>query len=494
MRKLVVVLCLFFILPHSQANVNWASKVHEIRLKNGMKFLLYQRGEAPVFSAYVRFRAGGMDEEVGKTGLAHFLEHMAFKGTETIGTTNYAAEKPILEKIEAIGEELSAEYGKGKSADSAKILDLKEKLKILHQEEEKYLIKEELTKRVMENGGLNQNATTNKDMTSYFVSLPSDKLRFWAETESERIFHPIFREFYEEKEVVREERRMRVENDPDGRLHEALLEAAFDKSPYRWPTIGYDEDLVKLTVQDLKAFWKKYYHPSNAIGVLVGRFDVREAEKILNQTFGKITPISPATLTPTLSPQGRGDQSKERRVVLKLNARPRLWIAYHKPTLPDVDDYLFDLLDQILGDGRSSRLYRRLVLEKKVASQVGTTVGMPGSRLPNLFVIYVDLLEGHTPAEALQVIDAEIRRLQKEAISPREVERAKNRLSVDLLWQLKSNEGLASQLSYYEMVAGDWHYLANYLETIDRFTGEDLQRLSQKYLIPANRTVAEIRP
>ncbi|MBI3541087.1 MAG: insulinase family protein [Deltaproteobacteria bacterium] len=344
----------------------------------------------------------------------------------------------------------------------------------------------------MENGGLNQNATTNKDMTSYFVSLPSDKLRFWAETESERIFHPIFREFYEEKEVVREERRMRVENDPDGRLEEALLEAAFEKSPYRWPTIGYDDDIVKLTVQDLKKFWTKYYHPSNAIGVLVGQFDIREAEKILNKTFGHIQfPGDPLT-SRKYTDEVR--QTKERRVLLKLSARPRLWIAYHKPTLPDADDYLFDLLDQILGDGRSSRLYRKLVLEKKIASNIGTTTGIPGSRLPNLFVIQVDLLEGHTPAEALRFVDEEIRRLQKESIPLREVERAKNRLHVSLLWQLKSNEGLASQLSYYEMIAGDWHYLANYLEAIENFTGEDLQWVSQKYLIPSNRTLAEIRP
>ena len=217
--------------------VGWAEKVREVRLSNGMKFLIYPRGQAPIFTAFVQFRVGGLDEEDGKTGLAHFLEHMAFKGTKTIGS-------------------------KGE--------------------------KEAVARLYMENGAEGLNATTSKDATTYFVNLPSEKLEFWAWLESERIFHPVFREFDEEKNVVLEERRMRVDNNPDGQLYEKFLETAFQKSPYRWPTIGREEEVKKLTVQDLQTFWEKHYDPSHAVGVLVGQIDMKKVVGILEKTFGKI--------------------------------------------------------------------------------------------------------------------------------------------------------------------------------------------------------------
>jgi len=469
----------------------WAVRVEEIVLSNGMKFLLYERGEAPIFSAYIRFRAGGIEEEPGKTGIAHFLEHMAFKGTESIGTRDFGKEKPILNEIEKVGEELAAEYGKGKKADPERIKALRERLRSLHREEEKYLVKEELSKRFLENGGNDQNATTSKDMTSYFISLPSDKLRFWAELESERIFRPVFREFYEEKDVVLEERRMRVDNDPDGRLYEAFLAAAFEKSPYHWPTIGKEEDILRLTVRDLESFWKKYYHPSNAIGVLVGKFDREKAKGILEETFGKIS--FPGEAPKKEDYPQEPPQKSERRIVLGLKARPRIWIGYHKPTLPEPDDYLFDLLDQILGNGRSSRLYKSLVLEKKVASDVSTSTGLPGSRLPNLFLIEASPIGNRSSEELLRLIDEEIEKVKKEGITEEELQKAKNRLTIDLLWRLKTNDGLASQLSYFEIVAGSWRYLANYLEEISRFKPEEIREVAEKYLVPANRTVAILK-
>jgi predicted Zn-dependent peptidase len=493
-RLLVFPFLIFLVIPEIRGDAfpDWTDRIQEVRLSNGMKFLLYVRGEAPIFSAYIRFRAGGIDEEPGKTGIAHFLEHMAFKGTSTVGTRDFEKEKPILEEIEKVGEELAAEYGKGKKADPQRIKELRERLRSLRQEEEKYLVPEEFSKKVLENGGNDQNATTSKDMTSYFVSMPSDKLRSWAELESERIFRPVFREFYEEKDVVLEERRMRVDNDPDGRLYEAFLAAAFEKSPYRWPTIGKEEDLLRLTVRDLRGFWQKYYHPSNGVGLLVGRFDPDEAKKVLEETFGRIDSVGEPPAE-TEFPQ-EPPQRTERRLVLRFAARPRIWIGYHKPTLPERDDYLFDLLDQILGDGRSSRLYRSLVLEKKVASDLSTSSGLPGSRLPNLFLIEASPIDRRSPEEVLKEIDAEIERVKREGVTERELEKAKNRLTVDLLWRMKTNSGMASQLSYFEIIAGSWKYLANYLEEIERFKPEDIQRLANEYLKPSNRTVAILKP
>lgn len=488
MRKIILILILFVFPLHADPFSDWTKKVKEIRLANGMKFLLYERGEAPVFSAFIRFRAGGIEEEEGKTGLAHFLEHMAFKGTSTIGTTDYSKERPILSEIQKVGEELANEYRN--AADQKRIIILRERLRELHRQEEKYLVKEEFSKRMMENGGHDLNATTSKDMTSYFVSLPTEKLRFWAELESERIFKPVFREFYEEKDVVLEERRMRVDNDPDGRLYEAFLEAAFEEGPYHLPTIGTEKDLLLLTVSDLESFWRRHYHPANAVGVIVGKFSSKEAEKILNETFGKINLRGKKG-----EQEGRGyeGQKKERRLSIAFPARPRLLIGYHKPTLPSRDDYLFDLLNEILGEGRTSRLYKKLVLERKVVSNVETSSGVPGARLSNLFMIGLSPLENHSPEEVLKVMDEEIEGIKRDGVTVEEVEKAKNQLTVGLLWKLKTNRGLASELSYFEIVAGNWRYLADYLKEVGRFQPNDIQDLARRYLNHSNRTVGILK-
>ncbi len=496
MRRLVFLILLISVLtfgpdPGLQAG-DWASRVHEFRLSNGMKFLIYPRGTAPVFSAYVRFKAGGMDERPGQSGLAHFLEHMAFKGTESIGTKDFEKEKPILEEIRKTGQLLSDEYGRKGGACPESIRTLKERLKVLRQQEEPLLVREEVSKRMEEAGGTDQNATTSKDMTSYFVNLPADQLEFWAGFESERIFKPVFREFYEEKDVVMEERRMRVENDPDGRMYEALLEAAFPGKPYGLPTIGYEKDLLRLTPDDLQDFWKRLYHPERAIGVLVGQLDPDKTRDLLEKTFGHLTwsdPVEPEEARPAFQPGFR-----EIRKTIRFPAKPRLLIGYHKPSIPDRDDYAFDLLDQILGNGRSSRLYRRLVLEQHLASSLSTYAGEPGSRGDNLFIIQAVPAEGHTVEEVLKAIDTELGGLREKGVEPQERERATNRLASDFVWPLKTNEGLASQLSYFEIIAGSWRYLTSYLETIRGIDEEFLKNVAQKYLVSSNRVVIELQP
>lgn len=472
---------------------DWAKEVHEVKLSNGLRFLLYPRGEAPIFTAYIRFKAGGLDEETGKTGLAHFLEHMAFKGTDKLGTKDYAQEKPLLDEIDKVGAELAAEYRKGGKSDAARIKDLREKLRALHDREVPLLEKEQLAKIMLENGGADYNANTTKDMTTYYVSLPSDKIRLWAELESERIFKPVFREFYEEKDVVLEERRMRVDNDPDGRLYEAFIQAAFPDGPYHSPTIGSVQDVLGLTTGDLTAFWKKYYNPSNMIGAIVGRFDVDQTKKILEETFGKLQFDSVA------SPETRPAsavvlQKQENRITVKLKARPRILMGYHKPTLPDDDDYVFDLIDQVLGDGRSSRLYRSLVLERKIAASVSTSTGVPGSRLPNLFLIEVSPLNEGSSEDTIKAVSEEIDKLLTDGITPMELEKAKNRLMVDMLWQLKANEGLASQLTYFDVIGGNWRYLAEYMDKIAKFGPDDVKRVANRYLVPSNRTIGVLEP
>lgn len=433
-------LILFIFLLSTRVEAFDLPPVKEVFLKNGMTFLLVPHGEAPIFSATVRFRVGGMDEDPARTGLAHFLEHMAFKGTEEIEGTD-------------------------------------------------------LARRIEEEGGEDDNASTSKDTTTYQISFPSDRLRFWAEIEAERIFHPVFREFEQEKKVVMEERRMRVEDDPDGRLYEELIRKAFAGTPYEWPTIGRPGDLQNLTEQDLVDFYRRHYQPSSAVAVLVGKFDLPEAEKIIRATFGRIPgKKAPPTLSVppglTVSPKPQGEEA---RFELKLPARSRVLIGYPKPTLPAREDYVFDVIDEILTGGRSSRLYHRLVIEKKVVAEVSSSNGVPGVRGPNLFLAALLPLD-HSPDEVLKAFDEEVERLQREGPAEKEMEKAVNRLTVSLLWSLRTNEGLASELSYFAVTPPGWRYLKNYLDQIETITAADVREVANRYLRKNSRVVGMVKP
>lgn len=394
--------------------------VQSIRLPNGMKFLLVERGEAPIFTAVIRFGVGGADEEAGKTGLAHFAEHMAFKGTEKLSEV-------------------------------------------------------ELTRRVEEEGGEGYNATTSKDMTTYVVSFPSDRLQFWAETEAERIFKPVLRGFESERNVVLEERRMRVQDDPEGRFYEQWIQKGFEGTPYEWPAIGWEQDLTRLTQADLEEFYKNYYRPSNAVGVVVGRFSLKEAEKILLKTFGKV---------PNGNPKKPVHWDREPRPadLRRPEKGPvRIYLAFSKPTLPDRADYIFDLIERILG-GRSSRLYRSLVLEKKLVSGIRTYNGIPGVRGPNLFLIHLVLLPGADPETVLNQVDEILKKFSREGPTEEEMERATNQILVQQISNLKTNEGLADLLSYFEIAAGSWKYLQNYLEVLGGITPQEVRQVASEYL------------
>ncbi len=499
-RTILWVFSAYFMVGLGSSNVRaesheagWEESVRELTLKNGLRVILYPRGESPIFSAYIRVKAGGMDEEEGKTGLAHFLEHMAFKGTKTLGTRDYEKEKPLLDAIERKALELAAEEKKP-SPDPKKVVLLKDEMKKLHDEEARYIVKEEVSKVMLDHGGVDYNATTSKDMTSYFVNLPSDQLSFWAEFESVRIFQPIFREFYEERDVVMEERRMRVEDDPDGKLYEAFLQTAFEKSPYRWPTIGTWKDIKSLTRTDLESFWRRFYRPDNVVVALVGKIDLEKAIRILERTFGRIPKDleGPRTVSTEEPRFEEPRQSRQRRISLALKAKPRFMVGYHKPTLPSDEDYVFDLIQQVLLEGRTSRLYKKLVLGSQVASSVHGGGGTPGSRLPHLFTVEVNLRDGKTTDQAMKVIREEFSRLAKEGVSQKELEKAKNSLSMSFVNRLRTNEGLAEDLSHFQVVAGDWRYLAGYLDKISTYGSADIRRVAAQYLIPSNETIAEI--
>ncbi len=492
MKKLIHIiplLLLTWVLPLSAAVSTLEKNVEELKLSNGMVFLLVPRKGAPVFTGYIRVKVGGADEKPEYTGIAHMLEHMAFKGTSRIGTRNYAAEKQVLDQIEKVGVQLS-ELTRQKQSDSDETKKLKEEMKVLQAKAEIFVVKDEYSRTFTENGGTEFNATTSKDLTSYFVSLPINKLELWAYLTSTALKDPVFREFYQERDVVMEERRMRVDDDPFGKNYEEFLKLAFQKSPYQDPTIGYAEDIAALTATDLKNFYGTYYVPQNMVGAVVGDIDVARTKAILQRYFGSI----PAGKNPPTIDVKEPEQTQAQRAVVEFNARPQVMIGYHKPTLPSKDDYVFDLIGQVLCEGRSSRLYKNLVEKEKIAQSVDCDTGTPGARLDNMLFIYGTAIGKNSPEELEKSIVAQLEKLKTEPVSKEELERAKNQLISELLFKMSSNFGLAESLTYFQAVAGNWKYLTEHASVLETITPQEIQTVAKKYLVKSNQTVSILKP
>lgn len=464
-----------------------ADKVVEHRLANGLRLLMVERHDTPTVAAYITIGVGSANETSETRGVAHLLEHMLFKGTTTFGTTDYAAEQPLLAEIEQVGSELDR-LRLQPQPDPVRLAALEARLKELQGQHKRFVVKDVISQLYSENGAVGFNAFTSKDMTTYLVSLPANKLELWALLESDRMKHAVLREFYTEREVIREERRRSYETNPDGLLYETLLATAFSVHPYRNPIIGWHTDIANLTLAETRDFLRRYYAPINTTIALVG--DIRPAEVVtlVERYFGGIAPGEPVPAVSAVEPEQPG----EKRVTIDFDAEPQLAIAFHKPTLPTRDDYVFDLIDQILGQGRTSRLYKRLVEEQQLATAI-STYGAPGSRYPNLFVIEAVPRHPHTAAEVETAIIAELERLRNEPVSATELAKSRNRLLTDNLRALRSNSGLARMLTTYQTLAGDWRYLASYEERISELTAEDIQKTAQRWFTPQNRTVVVLQ-
>lgn len=486
LRRLSIVIVLL-LLPVLAAATPLAEKVIEQRLANGLRLLVVERPDVPTVSAYLTIGVGSVHETSETRGVAHLLEHMLFKGTETLGTTDYAAEQPLLEKVEQIGSELDR-LRADPAADPARVTELEAQLKALQEQHRPFVVKEVFAKLYSENGGVGFNAFTSKDMTTYLISLPANKLELWALLESDRMKHAVLREFYTEREVIHEERRRSYETDPGGLLYETLISTAFTVHPYRNPIIGWHTDIANLTLAETRDFLKRYYAPVNTTVALVGDVTAAQALALVERYFGNIPPGEPVPPVVAVEPPQRG----EKRVTVSFDAEPQLTMAFHKPTLPSRDDYVFDLIDQILGQGRTSRLYQRLVEKEQLATSVAV-FGAPGSRYPNLFVISAVPRHPHTPAEVEAAILDELEKLRREPVTAQELEKARNRLQTDNLRALRSNSGLARLLTTYQVLAGDWRYLVEYEKRIGELTAADIIATAQQWFTPENRTVVVLR-
>ena len=458
------------------------------KLDNGLTVIICERPEAPVFSFFTHVDAGSVQDPLGQTGLAHMFEHMAFKGTDKIGTTDYAAEKVALERVEQAYAAYITERDKPVGRDGQKLKDLEKSWKDAIAAADKYVKPNEFPQIVESNGGEDMNANTSDDETNYFYSFPENRLELWAYLESERFLHPVMREFYKERNVVIEERRMRTDSNPIGRLLEQFTTAAFQAHPYHRPTIGWMADLNSFSATDARQFFDKYYIPSNMVVTVVGDVKASETMPIVQKYFGRI----PSRPKPDERTTTEPPQNAERRVVLQEMSQPLYLEGYHRPDYHSPDDAVYDAIADLMSEGRTSRLYRALVRDKKVASFSAGFTGLPGNKYPHLFAFYAFPLPGHKPDEMADAIHAEIEKLKKEDISDEELKMIKTRAKANLIRSLGSNEGLANSLALYQARYDDWRELFRSVDRIDKVSKADIRRVANQTFVPTNRTVGII--
>jgi predicted Zn-dependent peptidase len=458
-------------------------------LSNGLTVIACRRPDtAPVFSFYSNVDVGSVQDPLGKTGLAHMFEHMAFKGTDKIGTSNYGEEKVALEKVESAYAAYIRERDKSVGRDQQKLRQLEEAWQAAVKDAERYVIPNQFSEIVERNGGEDINASTSLDHTEYHYSFPINRLELWAYLESERFSHPVFREFYKERNVVIEERRMRTDSSPVGRLLEQFEAEAFAAHPYHRPTIGYLSDLNSFSATDAQAFFVRYYIPSNMVVAVAGDIDSGETMAIMEKYFSRI----PSREKPDERTTTEPPQNSERRVILHEKAQPMYLEGYHRPDYRDKDDAVYDALADLLSEGRTSRLYRALVRDKKIASGAEGGTGFPGVKYPHLFYFFALPIPGHTPEEIGDAIHSEIERLKKEEITDDELKMVKTRARANLIRGLDSNEGLAEELAIYESLYGDWRELFRTVDRINAVTKADIRRVASQVFVPTNRTVGII--
>jgi predicted Zn-dependent peptidase len=457
-------------------------------LDNGLTILIYERPVAPVVSFFTHVDVGSAQEVPGITGLAHMFEHMAFKGTTVIGTENYAKEQKALQKVDDAYAALAAERQRKGDPDPERLAELEGALAEAQEEASEYIVPNEFDEIISRAGGVGLNAFTNSDTTGYFFSLPANKVELWAYLESERFLDPVFREYYKERDVVMEERRLRTESQPIGRMIEQMLSAAFIAHPYGQPTVGYMSDLMAITREDAETFHRKYYVPSNITIAVVGDVDADETLPMLRKYFGRLPARKAPEPLRTVEPK----QIAERTLVIRDPSQPVYAEAYHRPAAGDPDDAVYDAISNILSDGRTSRLYRRLVRDEKIAAFAGAFNGFPGTKYPHL-MIFFGLSTPSGSNEAIQAaIRDEIEKLQNEPVTDEELQRVKTNAKANLIRGLASNGGIANQLATYQARYGDWREIFREVQRIEKVTKDDIMRVAKKTFVPSNRTVAMI--
>ncbi|MCL2154487.1 MAG: insulinase family protein [Leptospirales bacterium] len=460
-------------------------RVVEKRLKNGITLLMMDRGFSSTLAFHISFRVGSADESYNTSGAAHILEHMLFKGTSTLGTKDYNKEKPILERVEAIGETI--DRLRLANPNNSEIKKLEAELRALEEKQDELIISSPYDMLYTANGGVGFNASTSKDMTGYYIQLPSDRIELWAKIESDRLKNPVFREYYRERDNIIEERLMRYQSSGDGFLYETFFATAFSAHPYRHPTIGWESNIKYMSINDIYRFYNTYYIPSRMTITIVGKQNTEETYNTIKKYFEDIESKPEPGEIKIIEPEQRG----EKRVDVYFKSKPSIIIGWKKPVAPSKDDYAFDIISSALGSGKSSRLYKSLVIDKKMASSVYTWSSAPGSRYDNLFIIYAAPVDGVSFENLEKEIYSEMEKFRKE-IDQSEIDRVINLSESSYIFSLDSNSGIAWQLSYYQTVFKDWRYMVNYLDNLKLISVDDIRTVYDKYIRDNNKTVAAL--
>lgn len=414
----------------------FAVEPHEFILSNGMKVLLVEVPKAPVATVQVWYKVGSRNEVMGRAGLSHMLEHMMFKGT--------------------------AKYPKG-----------------------------EFSRLIRKNGGTD-NAFTSQDFTAYFENLAADRVELALELEADRMQGLVLDrpELTTEREVVKEERRLRTEDDPQGALVEALFAQAYFSHPYHWPVIGWFGDLDAMTLDDLQRHYDTYYSPNNATLVVVGDINTESLLLTIKQLFEPIPRGPEPKPIATMEPEQKG----ERRFLLKREAQvPFVMIGYRVPNFTSEDSYALDILDSILSHGKSARLYQSLVYDQKSALAVGSEYSLLQAD-PGLFYFYALVSPGQKPESVEDALHQEIKRLQTDPPTELELQRAKNQVEAAHIFEQDSNFRHAMLLGQAESVGAGWRKIDQFVEQIRAVTTKDIQRVARQYLAEDNRTVGTLIP
>ena len=479
-----VVLCA----PLAQAQdvAKLEDQVTEFTLDNGLRFIVVERHDAPVFTYFAQVKVGGVNEPMGRTGLAHMFEHMAFKGTDELGTENYGKEKKALEKVDEAYEALIA--ARQGNAPEEEIAALEEAFTAAQDEAREFVVTNEFGSIIEKAGGTGLNASTGYDVTTYFYQLPSNKLELWAYLESERFQNPVMREFYTERDVVIEERRMRTDSTPIGRLIEEFLALAYLGHPYGRPLVGYRSDLDNVTREEAMELYREYYVPSNIVIGLAGDVDPEEARELAEKYFGDWEPGPDPPIVRTVEPEQRG----QRRIAMRDPGQPFLLMGWHKPAADHPDAPAFDVLTMLLANGRSSRLHTRLVKDEKKAVAVGAITQIPGELYPGLVLTFVVPGKGTGALETESAVLEEIQDIIDNGVDAEELAGVKTRMKADFVRQMRSNFGMISGLVGEELFWDDWSGALGYPFEIDAVTSEDIQRVAAETFTESNLSVGYI--
>ncbi|MGA2537382.1 MAG: pitrilysin family protein [Terracidiphilus sp.] len=455
-------------------------------LPNGLTIIICERHDAPVFSYSTFIDAGDVNDPSGESGLAHMFEHLAFKGTSQIGTTDYAAEKVALAKVEAANDAYEAEYLKAVGRDPKKLVELKKAFTEAQAEAHKFVIPNQFTDIAERNGAEGLNAETALDNTMYFWSMPENRLELWAWMESSRLADTVPREFYKERDVVLEERRMRTDSNPEGRLFEQFLATAYVAHNYGRSGVGWPSEVSQINATEAMAFHKKYYVGSNIVVAVVGDVKTSEAMPVLEKYFSRVPGGPKPEEMTTVEPK----QFAEKTVVIRDPSQPIYVEGYHRPNYRDPDSAVYDAISDILSNGRVSRLYRSLVRDQQIAAVAEGVSPYPGEKYPGLFVFFAAPLPGHTPEEMRDAIHKEIDKLKAADVTDDELAMYKTRSRADLLRGLADNQGLANDLAEYQTRYGDWRELFLQLDKVDKVTKADIRRVANQVFVSTNRTEA----